>query len=345
MKKVISIDGSYGEGGGQIVRTATALSAITGTPCRIFNIRKNRKNPGLRHQHVLGLHALSELCGGKLEGADIGSTEIVLNPGKIKSASLDVEIKTAGSITLVLQTLLLPSFFAPGEVRINFHGGATDTFFSPTIDYHRFVLSKILKRRGVTTETSVVRRGFYPKGDARVEVRVYPGRILSWRCSERGALRKITIMSGASDILRMRRVSERQAEAAEYKLKSVSGVRIEKKIEYFGTLSTGSTISIVGDCENTTIGADSLGERGKMAEIVGEQAASRFLDELNSGACLDMHAGDQILPFLSLAAGESEFTVSAIQKHTTTNIWVIRHFLDREMKVETIGTKTAIQIS
>lgn len=343
-KKEISIDGSYGEGGGQIVRTATALSAITGVPCRIFNIRKNRKNPGLAHQHTLALRALAELCNAKLEGAEIGSTEITLHPGLITAAALNVEIKTAGSITLVLQTLLLPAFFAPGNVEINFHGGATDTFFSPTIDYHRFVFSRLLGKMGLEARIEIVRRGFYPKGGAVVKVEVLPGRASNTDFTDRGRLVKIRIMSGASDILKMRRVAERQAEAALEKLGLDSDTVIERKIEYFPCLSAGSTITIAGDFENTVIGADALGSPGKRAEVVGEEAAGEFLRELDSGACLDKHAGDQILPFLSLAEGGSEFTVSEIQKHTTTNIWVIKHFIDRKIELETIGTKSAIKI-
>lgn len=343
-KKEISIDGSYGEGGGQIVRTATALSAITGTPCRIYNIRKNRKNPGLAHQHTLALKALAELCNGRLQGAEIGSTEITLYPGTIKAAELNVEIKTAGSITLVLQTLLLPAFFAPGRVEINFHGGATDTFFSPTIDYHRFVFSRLLGNMGLDARTEIARRGFYPRGGAQVRVVVFPGRPSSWKCTGRGRLMKIRIMSGASDILRMRRVAERQFEAALERLGPVSDTAVEPAIEYFSSLSAGSTITITGDFENTSIGTDALGSPGKRAEAVGEEAAGEFLGELDSGASLDMHAGDQIIPFLSLAEGRSEFTVSKVQKHTTTNIWVIRHFIDREIELEAIGTKTAIRI-
>ncbi len=343
-RKEISIDGSYGEGGGQIVRTATALSVITGIPCRIFNIRKNRKNPGLGHQHVLGLEALARLCGGRLEGGAMGSTEITLYPGPVEAATLNVEIKTAGSITLVLQTLLLPAFFAPGNVKINFHGGATDTFFSPTIDYHRFVFSRIIENMGLEAKTEVIRRGFYPKGGAQVRVEVLPGRLSSWNCAERGRLRKIRVMSGASDILRMRRVAERQAEAAEEELGFGSDTPVEREIAYFPSLSAGSTITIVGDFEKTSIGTDALGSPGKRAETVGREAASEFLKELDSGACLDYHAGDQVLTFFSLAEGGSEFTVSKIQKHTTTNIWVIKHFIDRETEIETIGTKTAIRI-
>ena len=343
--KEVSIDGSYGEGGGQIVRTACALSAITCIPTRIGNIRKNRKTPGLARQHVLGLRALARLCGGKLAGDSIGSTEITLVPGEIGAMSLDVNIETAGSITLLLQTLVLPAFYAPGTVHMGFHGGATDTFFSPVIDYYRYVFLKILDRLGLRCETEITRRGFYPRGGAEVGASVMPGRISNWKCAERGRLLKIRILSGAADILKERRVAERQAEAAEKTLGFGSGLPVESVIEYFPTLSAGSTISIVGDFENTAIGSDSLGSPGKRAEAVGAEAARAFLYEFNSGACLDSHAADQVLPYLSLAEGESSFTVSRISKHTETNIWVINQFLDRRIKIEPLGIVTVISIS
>ncbi len=343
-KREISIDGSYGEGGGQIVRTACALSSITGIPCRIYNIRKNRKKPGLGHQHVLGLKALALLCGGELSGDSLGSTEIMLVPGRISVASLDVEIVTAGSITLLLQTLLLPAFFAHGAVRISFHGGATDTFFSPVIDYHRFVFSNILERLGLKSSTEITRRGFYPRGGAEVGVEVTPGRISNWRCKERGRLRKVLIMSGAADILKERRVAERQAESAEKTLGFGPDVPVKSVIEYFPALSAGSTITISGEFENTAIGSDSLGRPGKRAEAVGGEAARMFLDEFNSGACLDAHAADQVLPYLSLGEGESLFTTSRISKHTETNIWVLNRFLDRRIEVEQRGAGAVIRI-
>lgn len=339
------IDGSHGEGGGQIVRTACALSAITGVPVRICNIRKNRKNPGLARQHVLGLRALARLCGGGLTGDSLGSTEISFVPGGIRAASLDVEIETAGSITLLLQTLLLPAFFAPGAVHISFHGGATDTFFSPVIDYYRYVFLNILEKLGLKCTTEIARRGIYPRGGAEVRAEVTPGRISNWRCAGRGRLLNVRILSGAADILKPRRVAERQAEAAEKTLGMDAGVTVESVAGYFPSLSAGSTITIVGDFENTAIGADSLGSPGKRAESVGAEAARMFLDEFNSDACLDSHAADQVIPYLVLAGGESSFTVSRVSKHTETNIWVIKQFLDRRIDVVPRVSVSMISIS
>lgn len=345
-KNTVKIDGSYGEGGGQILRTACALSAITCLPCYIYNIRKTRKKPGLKTQHLMGIRTLAELCNGRLEGDISGSQEIFFHPGGIKPSTLNVEITTAGSITLVLQTLLLPAFYAPGPVKINFYGGATDTFFSPTMDYYRFVFFKHLERIGLRTRAEIIKRGFYPRGNARVGVEVVPSKPVSWHGKKRGPLKKITVISGASRTLKNAHVAERQANAAEQILfrELASPVEVERKIEYYHTLSSGSQINIIADCENTTVGSDALGERGKRAEIVGSEVAQQFIREINSGACLDRHAGDQILPFLSLAQGSSEFTVSQINEHTTTNIWVIEHFLKRAFHVTHYDSCVSISI-
>jgi len=172
---MIELDGGTLEGGGQLLRTAVALSAVTKKPCRVFNIRKGREKTGLMPQHLLGIQALSQLCNGKLEGDYLGSEEIKFYPDEIKTKDLQIKIETAGSITLVLQTLILPSLVAPAPLKITFEGGATDTFFSPTIDYFRYVFLRILEKMESKVEVSVLTRGCYPDGAARVEVTVFPG--------------------------------------------------------------------------------------------------------------------------------------------------------------------------
>ncbi len=170
---MVEIDGSYGSGGGQILRTACSLAAITKKPCHIFNIRKNRPRPGLAHQHLLGIQALARLCSGALEGDELGSQEIKFYPGEIDRGptSVNVKIETAGSITLVLQTLIPAALFAQKPIEIYFEGGATETFFSPTIDYFRYVFLKILGKMGGKLEIEILKRGYYPEGGAKVKVK------------------------------------------------------------------------------------------------------------------------------------------------------------------------------
>lgn len=324
---MIKIDGSFLEGGGQILRTATALSAITKKPVYIFNIRKKRKNPGLATQHLLGIRNLSQLCDAELKGDYLGSQEITFIPGEIKIKKLFIKIPTAASITLLLQSLIPPSLFAKEPVEIEFDGGATDTFFSPTIDHFRFVFLKILEKIGVKVEIKIIRRGFYPKGGAKVKASVYPCKNLKpLILEEKGRLEEIEIISGASVSLKARKVAERQLEAALEILKE-KFKKIIPKIEYYETLSPGSQINIIGKWENTIKGADNLGKRGKRAEEVGQEAALNFLKEVKSTDVLDKFLNDQILPYLALAKGKSKIRIEKLTLHARTILWVIKKFL------------------
>jgi len=291
---MIELNGATLEGGGAILRIATALAVVTKKPCRIFNIRSNRPKPGLAIQHLLGIQALAQLCNGHLEGDHLGSEEIKFYPGEIQAKDLHVKIETAGSITLVLQTLIPPALEAPQPIKVIFNGGATDTFFAPTIDYFRFVFLKILQNLGVKVEIKILKRGYYPEGGAEVEVKIYPRRLKNLNLIERGNLKKITAISGASESLKNKKVAERQ----------LAGVR------------------------------EILGKLGKRAEDIGKEAALELVKEQKSGACLDKHLADQILPYVALASGKSQVAVSEITTHCKTNIWVIEKFLKGKFKIE-----------
>lgn len=331
---MIQIDGSYLEGGGQILRIATALSVITQKPVRVFNIRKKRPKPGLMTQHLLGLQALISFCQGKLEGAQIGSREIKFYPDQLFKNRLSIQIPTAGSITLILQSLLPVILFAPFPVTINFRGGATDTFFSPTIDYFRFVFLRILEKFGVKAGVKIIRRGFYPQGGAQVEVTVWPGKLTGINLTERRELKRIFVLSGASEGLKKQKVAERQIFEVR-KILNQLNQPFEEKIEYYSqTTSTGSQINIIAEFEKTIIGVDNLGKLGKPAEQVGKEAIENFLKEIRSNACLDKHMADQILIFMSLTNQRSVVTVSEITNHCKTSIWVIEKFLSGSFEIK-----------
>ncbi|MBU4299050.1 RNA 3'-terminal phosphate cyclase [Patescibacteria group bacterium] len=351
---MITLDGGYLEGGGQIVRTALALSVITKKPCCIFNIRKNRPKPGLMTQHLLGMRALAQLCSGALEGDELGSEEIKFFPGETYRDRVSVKIPTAGSITLVLQTLIPPALFAPKPIEISFEGGATDTFFSPTIDHFRYVFLKVLEKMAEVgpppIEINILKRGYYPEGGAKINVKIFPitkidntpeqgdRRIKAYHLNslnliERGKLEKILVISGAANILKNKKVAERQ----------IMGVRevfgklklpIEERVEYEQTQSPGSQICLIAEFKNTVIGADNLGKLGKRAEDVGKEAALELLKEEKSQACLDKHLADQILPYMALAPKKSQVTVSEITNHCKTNIWVIEKFVAGKFEIK-----------
>ena len=333
--KIIEINGSYLESGGQILRTSIALSVITGKACRVFNIRKGRPRPGLALQHLLGIQALAKLSNGKLEGAQIGSEEIKFYPGILDRSQsfLELKIETAGSITLLLQALIPPTLFLQNPLEITFKGGATDTFFSPTIDYLRYVFLKILEKLGPKIEIAILRRGFYPEGGAKVKVKIYPSKLKALKLTERGKLEKILVISGASKFLESRKVAERQVAGVREILGKLK-LPLEEKIEYYDTQCPGSQVCILAEFENTIIGADNLGKLGKRAEDIGKETALELLKEAKSEACLDKHLADQILPYLALAQGKSKVKVSQITNHCKTNIWVIEKFLKGKFEIK-----------
>ncbi len=363
---MIKIDGSYGEGGGAILRTALAFSSLTLQPFEIVNIRKGRPNPGLQPQHLACIRALEELCNASSEGAVIGSTAVKFFPGKPQSRTLSVDIGTAGSVTLLLQALLLPALFAPGKVRLKLTGG-TDVSHSQPADYFRSVFLPQLARFG-SCSFSLLQRGYFPKGNGKVELEVKPSFHISdydtfadfhkslqqqqnigISMSERGKLLKIYGVSHASADLKAAEVAERQAHSAKISLsqqlqKQNLSCPVTIQAEYSNSLSTGSGISLfayftaAGKEESDAIhpvilGADYLGERGKRAEEVGHEAAAGLIKEIISGACVDHYLADQLIPFMAIA-GSSKILTSEITNHCLTNIFVVEQFLRKCFEVD-----------
>jgi RNA 3'-terminal phosphate cyclase (ATP)/RNA 3'-terminal phosphate cyclase (GTP) len=325
---MIEIAGDHLEGGGQIVRTAVGLSALTGKPCRIFNIRQGRKKPGLATQHMKGIEAAAGLCHGQVEGLSLGSQDVVFQPAGITGGRLEIDIGTAGSIPLILQTLILPSLRAERDVEFEITGG-THVRWAPSFDYFQEVFCATLLRMGAEVRTEVDRVGFYPKGGGTVRVKIRPARGLEpLILTERGDLRAVFAESIASRDLEKAKVAERQILGVE-KVFDID----DATVEYVDTYSIGSSIHLTARFPNCRLGASSLGERGKPAERVGNEAARLLSDQIRSGACLDRWMADQILPYLALAEGESEVTVAEVTNHCLTNICVIEKFLPVKFEV------------
>lgn len=330
---MIEVDGGYLEGGGQILRTACAMAAITQKPCHVFNIRKSRPKPGLAPQHLLGIQSLSQLCNGKLEGDYLGSEKITFYPGKISAKDINLKIETAASITLCLQSILPVSFLASASFKILFEGGGTDVPFSPTTDYFHYVFLRILEMVGAKTKLEVLKRGYFPTGKGKIAINIFPSTIKPINLIERGSLQKILFLSGASNSLKEKKVAERQIAGAREILGKLK-LPIEERVEYYDTDCPGNQICLAAEFENTVIGVDNLGKLSKRAEDIGKEVALNLLKEQKSGACLDKRLADQILIYLALSSGQSQVSVSEITNHTKTNIWLIEKFLNGRFEIK-----------
>jgi RNA 3'-terminal phosphate cyclase (ATP) len=325
---IMKLDGSYGEGGGQILRTAVALSAVTGTPVEIENIRKRRPKPGLSAQHVKAVEGLARICEGQVTGCQLTSTRLFFTPGKIMDRDHEVDIGTAGSIALFLQCLMPALMHAPGTVTIRVTGG-TDVRWSPSIDYLRFVTLVALRKMGYECDIKLITRGYYPRGGGCVEAIIKPSS-LNYIDFEAN---KCSHIEGISHSSRLpAHVAQRQAESAG-KLICERGYGSRILTEINDHPSTGSGITLWCGAA----GGIALGEPGLKAEKVGEIAANAIIDELGSGAGVDEFLADQLIPYMALAGGGS-FTTRMISLHTKTNIWVTEQFLPVKFKIEDLGT-------
>ena len=348
---IIDIDGSYHEGGGQIVRTALALSAITGKAFRVKNIRKGRKQPGLKAQHLNCIRALKQICKADIKGAELGSSSLEFYPRQFIPDDIRVDIGTAGSITLLLQSILLPAALAGKESTITIIGG-TDVRWSMPYD---FFAQAVLPHFSILSQITpgLIRRGYFPKGDGEVALHISPKddihgiidysqtkeqlierireRTVPFNLTERGDLLSISMVSHASGSLRGSEVAERTAEAAK---DSLSGLSRDFRIknEYGQTASLGSGITIFAQYGHSIIAADALGERGKSSEKIGRKASDRLQYEINSGTVIDSHTADNLIPLLALLGGKLK--VSNITSHIETNIYTVELFLGRRFRLD-----------
>lgn len=325
------IDGSFGEGGGQILRTALALSSLLRKPIHIFNIRKGRKRPGLMPQHLMCVRALKEITDAETKGDTKGSTELYFSPGGIRPGRYSFDIGTAGSVTLLLQAVLPPFMFSDSPSTVEIKGG-THVPFSPTFDYFKEVLVVLLNRLGFHVMADIESYGFYPVGGGRVIVKISPADSFArTELTERGAIRGIEGISAVGGLPMS--IAERQKNEAEAILGS-RGFSPEIKTLSVPTPGKGTYIFLKVVAENIIAGFSSLGARGKRAETVGEEAAKELIQYIKSNACLDHHLSDQILIYISLIGGHWRFSTSGITEHLKTNLWVISKFLDIEYKIE-----------
>lgn len=320
-----TIDASHGEGGGQLVRTACALAALTGEGVRLVNMRAGRRPPGLAAQHMTAVRAVATLCDAEVAGLALGAREVVFLPGRLRAGDFHFDVGTAGAVALVVQALLPAALLAPGPVRVTVTGG-TDVRGGPTVDYLQRVFLPLLARTGARASVRVIRRGYYPRGGGEVELNVEPStRLEPLRLEQPGALEAIEGLAYCANL--PGHIATRMADAATARLAGLP-VRIETGVlgrtEAFGP---GGAIVLTARTAHSVLGALAVAERGVPAERLGELAADELRAEIESGATLDVHAADQLLVYFALAHGGSTFLARTLSRHVQTVCWLLEQFL------------------
>jgi RNA 3'-terminal phosphate cyclase (ATP) len=312
--KILKIDGSFGEGGGQILRTSLALSVIAKTSIQIERIRANRKKPGLRPQHLMACHAVAAICKGTLEGASLGSTSIQLFPGKIQGGEYTFDIGTAGSVILLAQALIPICLFASKSSHIRIFGG-THVMKSPNYDYFDKIFLPAIRQLGAVISSKLIRVGYYPKGGGSIEFEVTPNTLRG--CNQWGKSDTL------SAIIRISRLPLHitQREKAVLLQHQVHNIEISEDDSF----SPGNVITLWQSYR----GASVLGERGKPAEKVALEVVELFRQE-NSN--VDYYLADQLLIYAALAKGDTAYSTSQISDHLRTNRYVLAQFIDKKIE-------------
>ncbi|MBN1645432.1 RNA 3'-terminal phosphate cyclase [Candidatus Woesearchaeota archaeon] len=354
MPNLIELDGNHGEGGGAIVRTALALSAHTGKPFRVTNIRSGRSVPGLKAQHLSGIKILTDVCSATVEGAVIGSEAVEFIPREFKPKNIDYDIGTAGSVTLLLQSILLPYMMSGKSATLRLTGG-TNVKWSPPVDYFTNIFLPMMNSIGHAS-VSMPKRGFYPKGGGEVIVKIKRKNIEELGNPELRpiiadkSVKPIAIKGVAYATLDLQgsNVCERMAQSARV-IAMQSKVDVLIGTEYCQSLSTGTGIclwaiteqdtlpgetpALHGNIIHSRVGVDLLGERGTKAEDVGHNAGLLLNKLIAKRTPVDSHFADMIIPYMGLLPG-SRILVPEITEHLKSNIYVTESLLNVKFKIE-----------
>lgn len=324
----IVIDGSQGEGGGQVLRTSLALSLATGTAFRIENIRAKRDKPGLLRQHLTAVQAATAVGDAAVEGAALGSSSVTFVPRALRAGDYRFSIGTAGSTMLVLQTILLPLVIAAGPSKVVIEGG-THNPAAPPFEFLDRAFVPLLRRMGAQIELTLVRPGFYPAGGGEIRVSIAPSRhLVPLEIESRGETVRQRVRAVVANLPYS--IAQREVQAAAEELGWDEECREAHTLT--GSAGPGNAVSITIESRNLTEVFTSFGARGVRAEQVAHDAAKQAKRYLNSDAAVGEHLADQLLLPLALAGGGS-FTTTPLSGHATTNVEVIRRFLDVRMEV------------
>ena len=343
---MLDIDGSYGEGGGQLLRTAVSLAAATGKAIRVHSVRAKRKPSGLAPQHLAAIRAACELCRGHLEGAVLRSQEIAFVPNRTDGGTYTFDIGTAGSITLLLQALLPMMVSARKHFRIKVTGG-TDVRGAPPFDYFCNVFMPLVANLGVNATATLLRRGYYPRGGGMVEMAVSPGRLKPLAIENPGMLLEVGGIAHVAHlplhIAERMRASALAPLAGLYAPEHCTAVAVQEE----SAIGSGGAIVLWARHEHSVLGAGCVAERGIPAERLGDDSGAALRAELMAHTALDVHAADQILVYLALALtnGPAHVTVREVTSHAQTAMRLIEQLLPARFSVEPDDGRIRIHVS
>lgn len=330
---MLEIDGSFGEGGGQILRNAVALSVLTNTPIKIKNIRANRPNPGIKPQHYISIKSIKELCNGEVKDLEINSQRLEFIPGKFKGGKYKFDIGTAGSITLAFQACILASLKTSEKINIQIKGG-TDVKWAPSWNYFQNIFIPILQKTGYIVNSKLIKRGYYPKGGGIAEITINPIQKLNQLKFE-----KIQEFKKVNGIIHISNINENIATRMEHSAIQTfikSNLKTQINIDKTDSLSPGTGLTLWTKSNDTILGSSFLGERGITSEEIGKNAATDLLKEIQSNANFDVYAFDQILPYLVLTRNNEKIfcKVRDISNHVKTNMWLLQKFFDVKFEIK-----------
>ena len=340
---MLEIDGSEHSGSGTIVRDAIPFCILTGQEIHLWNIRAKRDKPGLRPQHLKALEAAAGLCDGKLEGGTVGSREIRFRPGNtIKGGTHTWDIGTAGSTAMLALSLLPLGLFADGPSTYRMTGGLFQDF-APSLFHLKHVLLPTLRKTGIQAEVRIIQPGYVPKGGGRIELQIAPAKeaLRPLELVKQGRVQSIRGIALSSH-LKERDVSRRMGRECERALKQkgfraeIEFLHDEKENPAFErpAVQPGAALAVWAETDaGSLIGADMAGARGRTAEFIGKQTAQDFLADLSSGAAVDRHLADQVIPFAALAKGTTTVRIPSVTDHVEARLWLAEKILGAKFEV------------
>jgi len=326
-------------GSGTILRLSVALTGILNQPLHIVNIRRKRPQPGLRPQHLEAVLTAAKICNAEVRGAKLGSQELWFVPSEIAGGEIQAEIGTAGSIPMLLLTVLPLCAFAKHPVKLHVAKGGTDVKNAPTVNYLKYLLLPMLARMGLKASLTVHKYGYYPKGMGEVTVEATPcPRLKSIKLEDLGNPQRIRGVSVCT-FLADRQVAERQAVAANERLKA-AGFQADIQIvnDVSNPLQKGSSLLLWAQTDTgALLGGDAIGELGKPSEVVGREAAENLLKEIDGRSTVDSHLADMLVPYVALAENKSVYLSRLMTEHLDTNIWLTQEILGIKFRLTRVG--------